>query len=633
MCGFIGVFGKADNRVKEFGNTILHRGPDMQKYTSGADWAVQFNRLAILDLSIEGMQPFRFEGVEVFINGEIYNYLELLREHKNEFQNKTSCDAEIVPFLFRKYGMNFLNKINGMFSMVIIDHDNKKNYLVKDRYGKKPLFFSNLKGCLYFSSELKSLKSLLNSEIDRTNININLISNFIIPPITPFKNLFSLMPGHFIEWKNNEFKKINWYKPNIEESNINNKNVKEVFEKLTNNSIDLRLRSDVPIGVFLSGGLDSNFILKKTFSKNKDITALICKIADKEKINKNIIDNTNPEKVCKELRCKSKIINFDYSYLNQNLIKIIKAHDELITNSGVLIFYALSEEAKKNNIKVVLTGAGGDELAGGYYWQKKLNYVPNIFYDKDFKSLNLLEKLIKLVFFKKNKYLLKIYKLYQLIFKPENYHIETHGSNLRVFLGEEYFKSEKKIKDLYKSFYNISENVFKRKKRKELIDYNNTFLTISTQNFIFDMMTMAHSIENRSPFLDFQLFEFMNSLPKKIRNKDGLKSLYKSLLKEYLPEYVVKSQKSGPNLPLQFWFNSRPDVKKKVFLFIKKNSHYIEKNISNELAINIKNDKIFKFDKNLEITFKLLCLIIWLKINNDDSFNTINISLEEFLEQ
>ena len=101
------------------------------------------------------------------------------------------------------------------------------------------------------------------------------------------------------------------------------------------------------------------------------------------------------------MRCKSKIINFDYSYLNQNLIKIIKAHDELITNSGVLIFYALSEEAKKNNIKVVLTGAGGDELAGGYYWQKKLNYVPNIFYDKDFKSLNLLEKLIKIVFLKK----------------------------------------------------------------------------------------------------------------------------------------------------------------------------------------------------------------------------------------
>ena len=143
-----------------------------------------------------------------------------------------------------------------------------------------------MKGCLYFSSELKSLKSLLNSEIDRTNININLISNFIIPPITPFKNLFSLMPGHFIEWKNNEFKKINWYKPNIEELNINNKNVKEVFEKLTNNSIDLRLRSDVPIGVFLSGGLDSNFILKKTFSKNKDITALYVKLQIKKKSTK-----------------------------------------------------------------------------------------------------------------------------------------------------------------------------------------------------------------------------------------------------------------------------------------------------------------------------------------------------------
>ena len=145
------------------------------------------------------------------------------------------------------------------------------------------------------------------------------------------------------------------------------------------------------------------------------------------------------------------------------------------------------------------------------------------------------------------------------------------------------------------------------------------------------MMTMAHSVENRSPLLDFKLFEFMNSIPKKIRNDNGLKSLYKNLLKKHLPEYIISSEKSGPNLPIKYWFNSRPEIKRKVYLYIKKNSDYLENYVSHELAKSINNDEVFKFDPNFEITFKVLCLIIWLKLNADKSLKDENTRLEELL--
>lgn len=629
MCGFVGKFGNPDNGIIEAGKTIYHRGPDMNNFTKGVDWSVAFHRLSILDLSIEGMQPFEYDNIKVFMNGEIYNYIELKERHVSEFTCRTGCDVEIIPFLYRKYGMNFLNHLNGMFSMVIIDEKMNKKYLVKDRYGKKPLYYFKSKKDLFFSSEIKALKFLKNPEVDLENIHINLISNFIIPPLTPYKGLFSLLPGHYLDCSNDKFEEINWYTPKIENAKINEENIKKEFEKLVDDSIKLRLRSDVPLGIFLSGGLDSNFLLKKLISKNKKILALICNISDKEK-DKNAIDNILPQKICKELGCESKTINFDYTYLNKNLVKIINAHDELITNSGVLIFYALSEEAKKNNVKVIYSGAGGDEIAGGYYWQKKLDYVPNFLFRKK-NNFNLIDKFFYTFFLKKNKFLNKIFKLYQLFFNPENYHVGTHGSNIKLFLGKSFLTAEKKIKKVYEKFYKTTELVLKNKDKKKLLDYNNIFLTISTQNYIFDSMTMANSIENRSPLLDYKLFEFMSSVPKKIKNKNGLKSLYKKLLSEHLPDYITRAKKSGPNLPIKFWFDTRPELKNKTYKFIKKNNLIFEKFVSKEFAKNIMNESVFRYDQNFEITFKILCFIIWIKLNIDKSILNKEITLEELV--
>lgn len=630
MCGFVGKFGVPDKNIKEAGKIILHRGPDMQNFLSGKDWSIAFNRLSILDLSNQGMQPFEHDGVKVYMNGEIYNFVELREKFVSEFNCKTGCDVEIIPFLYRKLGIGFLNYLNGMFSMVIIDEKLNKKFLIRDRYGKKPLYYYKNKKEIFFSSEIKALKLLIEPEVDLENIHINLISNFIIPPLTPFKGVFSLLPGYYLELCDNKLDEVNWYTPIVEERKINEEEIKIEFRRLIDESIKFRLRSDVPLGIFLSGGLDSNFLLKKLLSKNENILALICNISDKEK-DKNETDNLLPSKICKELGCRSKTINFNYSYLNKNLIRIINAHDELITNSGVLIFYALSEEAKKNNIKVIYTGAGGDEIAGGYYWQKKLDFVPNFLFRRK-NDFNFFDKFFYFLFFKKNRFLNKIFKLYQLFLKPENFHVGTHGSNLKFFLGNSFLNAEKKIKKIYDKFYQTSEMALKNKSNKELLDYNNIFLTISTQNYIFDSMTMANSIENRSPLLDFKLFEFMSSISKKIRNKNGLKSLYKSILSEDLPNYITTAKKSGPNLPLRLWFDDRPEQKSKIIHFIKKNVVILERFISKEFAKNIENKTIFKHDDDFEITFKSLCFIIWVKLNIDKSISDERMSLEDLVE-
>ena len=151
MCGFVGKFGLPDEKIKEAGKIIYHRGPDMQNFLNGKDWSVAFNRLSILDLSSEGMQPFEHDGVKVYMNGEIYNFIELRKKFHSEFKYKTNCDVEIIPYLYRKLGMSFLNHLNGMFSMIIIDEKLNKKYLVKDRYGKKPLYYYKSNNEIFFN--------------------------------------------------------------------------------------------------------------------------------------------------------------------------------------------------------------------------------------------------------------------------------------------------------------------------------------------------------------------------------------------------------------------------------------------------------------------------------------------------
>ena len=285
------VLEKLIKKVDQAGISIIHRGPDEQKYVEGKDWSIKFNRLSIIDLSKDAMQPFSLKGIDIFVNGEIYNYLELKNKYRDEFQCKTSSDIEILPFLYVKYGINFLNELNGMFSMVIIDKIRDKKYLVRDRFGKKPLYYFLKENILYFSSELKALTNFIKLEVDKENLAINFISNLNPEPLTPYKGIFSVLPGNLCIYKNKSIETFRWYSPKILENNSDNINeIEKKFYDLASSSIDLRLRSDVPVGVFLSGGIDSNLIFNLAFKKNKDLCAYICNIPNKKEFSNSTTD-------------------------------------------------------------------------------------------------------------------------------------------------------------------------------------------------------------------------------------------------------------------------------------------------------------------------------------------------------
>ena len=164
MCGFVGYFSNKKINLSPALKSIAYRGPDKKKIVYTKDWSVAFNRLSIIDTSTRAMQPFTYKNVTVFVNGEIYNYVELREKFKKYFTPKTKSDIEIIPYLYSKYGIKFLNMLNGMFSMVIIDNKNNKKILIRDRFGKKPLFYFLDKKDIYFSSEVKALKKIIKPE-------------------------------------------------------------------------------------------------------------------------------------------------------------------------------------------------------------------------------------------------------------------------------------------------------------------------------------------------------------------------------------------------------------------------------------------------------------------------------------
>ena len=239
MCGFVGSYNTKISKtiLKIATKSINHRGPDDTKISVGKNWSIGFNRLAIIDLNKRSMQPFKNDDVIVFLNGEIFNYLELIEKEK-EFKPKTKSDVEIVPFLYKKYGIKFLNKLNGMFSIVIIDEKKNCTYLIRDRYGEKPLFYIKKNKKIFFSSEISALKKIVNLEINKKNLEINFRCGFLPQPLTLYKNLFSVKPGCFLEVGNDKIIEHQWYNLKLNKDLLDNDNFMDAKNTFLKNLLD-----------------------------------------------------------------------------------------------------------------------------------------------------------------------------------------------------------------------------------------------------------------------------------------------------------------------------------------------------------------------------------------------------------
>lgn len=617
MCGFVGYFGNSKQNLGRALKSINHRGPDMQEIEHGPGWGVGFSRLSIIDLSPAGMQPFSYDGVVVYLNGEIYNYVELIEDHKEEFFPKTESDVEIVPFLYRKYGISFLNMLNGMFAIVIIDEKKSERFLVRDRFGKKPLFYCKKNDIILFSSEIKSIGDICELQASPTNLAINMHAWLLVDPITLFDGVYSVKPGSFIKVDNRfEYSERSWYIPKV--SITSSDGLIDRIEQTFSKSVDIRLRSDVPVGIFLSGGLDSVLIANYAKKATNRIHAITAKIIGKEKFENNTTDVLIPPRFCKERGLSNSEVVVDFDYWNNNILRITKNYEEIFVDSGNLVFYALAERAASEGIKVVYTGVGGDESFGGYPWQTEFNRVPKFLRCKQNNATKLFEKAAYSFanLLPHSRVSRRIKMTCDLYFNP----MMKHSSSLASAFFDVMRDSENKILNQLNQFaigyFGEIEKIGIGDWMNE-INYANIYNMVKSQNYKSDMGCMAASVENRAPFLDYHLVELMLGVPHNIKIKNGPKGLLRELGKTVLPDYVVNAPKSGPTMPLHLWFSDEK-IRKTAISFIKNNVDYIGDIISSDLAVHImKNEHFFIGIIGSIRIFALISYILWVQHNVD----------------
>jgi len=573
MCGISGFINFSKNLsqhdLKKFGlnmsQSLYRRGPDSFGIWSDSKSGVSLShrRLSIIDLSVKSKQPMISSNDRYVLvyNGEVYNYLEIRKKLESmNIRFKTSSDTEVILESINKFGLEkSVEQMNGMFAFAIWDKKLAKLFLVRDRLGIKPLYWYFSGNYFAFASEIKAFKVLpwINFEIDTESLSSYVRLNYIPAPYSIFKKIFKILPGNYIEINKTKQIKIKsfWSLKKIitRKSSVSNINiVKNQLERSINN----QMRSDVPLGVFLSGGIDSaliasiaqNMLTKKinTFTIGFKDTAF-----DEAKYAKKISDF---------LGTSHNEEYFDYSNLNDLIEKIGEVYDEPFADSSQLPTLLLSQITQKK-VKVALSGDGGDELFGGYYRYFLAEKYKKWIFDQPEVFKVLLSKIIHamplnfwntLGFFLPSKFGGrqfgdKLYKLSNLINNIDEtiFHkrIVSNINNPSDFVNSDKEKHfilfDKELERLFPSIIS----------RMQFID-TLTYLPDDILTKV-DRASMYCSLEVRVPFLDHKLVENAWNLPidQKIKKNEG-KIILKKILNNYLPKKLFDRPKMGFGIPL-----------------------------------------------------------------------------------
>lgn len=609
MCGISGYIGRQkinNQKIKKLQSQMKNRGPD----NFGSKIHLQNNlnvylfhsRLNILDLSSKANQPFIIGNYIIIFNGEIYNFkaLKIILQKKG-YNFKTSSDTEVLLNLYIHYKEKCVQFLEGMWSFCVWDMERRIFFLSRDIFGEKPLFFLSKKNGFYFGSQTNYIETLLgkNLEINKSLIKKNLIYGFKSihkTNETYFKDVFSLNPGENITVDyglNLKFKKYWKFRvsQNKENKNLSEYIIKKRVQDLITNSVKEKIVSDVPVAISLSSGLDSSVllsILKKKLKINIEAFSLIDKGVYNEKklIEKNV----------KKLGVKCNYVKIDYSNFFENLKKIIKYQNQPISTITYFAQNQLMKLVAKKKYKVILSGTGADEIFAGY-----LDH-----YRQLLSSINKNKRKDYLFYW--NKYYLS--KIRNKELKDPLVYTNKNINNYFIYGYDKQINSYIKFK--YK--YNISENFFSinllRNRMLNELFYEITPVTLRHE----DLNCMQHSIENRSPFLDINIFNFMSKVPfTKLIQHGYLKFLLRNSFKKLLIKDIYENrEKIGFNASLKFFLENESKTKLK-FFFLKdkvmkkfvdmKKIYYLAKDEKRNACLdkflfNVINIKIFLENRN-----------------------------------
>lgn len=554
MCGFAGRINFKKNHeidkaeIKSMCDAIAHRGPDDEGYYIKGNVGLGHRRLSIIDLNT-GQQPIYNEDKSIVIvfNGEIYNY----RELRNELSQKghlfkTETDTEVIVHLYEEYQESCVQKMNGMFSFAIWDSRNEKLFLARDRIGIKPLYYYTDKDKIVFGSEMKAIIQVKSVErqIDLSSIDQYLSFGYIPSPLSIFEKIKKLPPGHHLSIQGDSISmKKFWdirYEYRYDRSEDEDaENIVEILKS----SVQMRLVSDVPLGAFLSGGIDSSAVVAM-MSKLINRPVKTFSIGFKEAKFNELED---ARFIAKKFNTEhyEEIVDPD----SVNLVpKLVWYYDEPFADSSAIPTYYVSRLAREH-VTVVLSGDGGDELFGGY-----LRYITS---NRDKLFLRLPARIRK-------DFLGAVGRILPNGFKGKNYFNYISLNDLQRYMVKvgcfpEHIKQKLYTRDFAASIGKKAPDHFSAVIEKDLVTklmfYDcKTYLPDDILVKV-DKASMARSLEARVPVLDYRLIEYAATIPPERKiNGDNQKMIFKKALKQYLPERVFTKKKQGFGVPLEDWF-------------------------------------------------------------------------------
>lgn len=579
MCGIVGTVhssekGPVDGQIlHRMNSSLMHRGPDDEGYWIHENVGLAMRRLSIIDLE-GGHQPISNEEENIWtvFNGEIYNFLELREELiQKGHRFKTRSDTEVIVHLYEEKGEEFVTSLRGMFAIALWDNRTQKLLLYRDRVGIKPLHYALKNGTLVFASEIKAL--LEYPEIGR-EISLPALSDYLgllyIPsPKTIYQEIAKLPPGHFLRFSQGEIKVQPYWDFEYQENlRISEADAMDRLRQMLRESVKLHLRSDVPVGAFLSGGMDSSSVVA-WMSRENSTPVKTYSIGFRN-------DEFNELPYAREISKQfgtdhhEQIIEADAFSL---LPKIISGFDEPFADSSAIPTYLVSEFARRD-VKVALSGDGGDELFAGYLWTRKENWL------QQYRSLpSPLKKFMERIFLKEgyrpgreNGTLALVQRfLYDAGQTP----LESFARRSMCFqpwMKEKLFQpwlrealGRRESLEAFQTFFD----------QKTSTSFMNRFLYLDSKIYLpddlltkVDRMSMLHSLEVRVPMLDHKLIEFAGSLPFSLKLKGRTtKYLLKQAMKDILPSEILKQRKQGFAVPLKRWFQKELyDFSKKLLL-------------------------------------------------------------------
>ena len=597
MCGIAGIIKKnaidCEKTVRLMTDQLIHRGPDGEGFAVFQNAVLGHRRLSIIDHSTGGQPIFnQKKDTAIVFNGEIYGYKNIKKDFL-QYQFQTSSDTEVIIALYEEYGRDFLDKLPGMFAIALWDEKTQTLIAARDRFGEKPFYYAFGKNNeLIFASEIKAILAteLIEPIISKESIAHYLHRLYIHPTKTIYENIHTLPAAHSLIYKNGEISISRYWNLPETDKTISLEEAIPKFRKLFEEAVRKQLIADVPVGAFLSGGLDST-----------SVVAIASKLSPKIKTFSFGYEGTKNELHFAKMAAEKyetdhyELHDQDYD-IAELVLKMADIYDEPFADSSSISTYLISKLTKQHT-KVVLSGDGGDELLGGYGWYRSLLSMSG----KEiisFPGKVLFMRILSQIALRTN-YKNKI----QLISKTRGLYYNKHYKNIfSAHQASNVFFKKEEIKKL-----GIDDLISKSIPSWKLSNTVDDAMRSDIEDYMpgdilskIDRASMANSLELRAPFLDKNFAEFAISLPCQLKlNSFEDKIIMRRAFEESWPEVIQKRSKLGFGAPIHIWLK-KPKVQKLVeeylndphkkiynYISFKKSKKYLKR------EMNYKNYKIW----------------------------------------